>query len=103
MLEGVEMKLFANKELATIFVNLRVGPKLISPATTRFPATDRFLLMNTLDMLLTSAKVVSVLLRTVLPKTVRLDATDKAPPTLISRRVERFLYMSVLSFTVNEL
>jgi hypothetical protein len=53
-----------------------------------------------LDMLLTSAKVVRVFVRTVLPKTVKLEATDKAPPTLRLNKVDKFPYMRVSSFTV---
>jgi hypothetical protein len=90
MLDGVDMKLFAIKELAIIFVSRTVEPKLRFPATVRFPATDRFRLTNMLDMLLTSANVVRVFVRTVLPKTFKLEATDKAPPTLIFNKVDKF-------------
>jgi hypothetical protein len=90
ILDGVDMKLFAIKELAIILVSRTVEPKLRFPATVRFPATDRFRLTNMLDMLLTSANVVRVFVRTVLPSTVRLDAIEAAPPTLRFNKVDKF-------------
>ena len=99
ILDGVEMKKFAKRELAIIFENLTVGPKFKFPPTAISPATERFLLINTFDKLLISPNVRRVLFRIVLPMTFRFELTDNAPPTFRFKTVDKFLYNSASSLT----
>ena len=99
ILDGVEMKKFAKRELAIIFEKRTVDPKFKFPPTAISPTTERFLLINTFDKLLISPKVRRVLFRIVLPMTFRFEFIDNAPPTFRFKTVDKFLYNIASSLT----